>query len=205
MNRVISLAALASVVIASSSCAGEGDRAIVTSDSPGGSAAALFDAATPSREVVVGDSSVHETSSASEAIAFVTTELYSQRALTGQQVLGSGPVIATFVEPACRFSAAQSQLLIDAAVADAGISYVFIHSGGDAEAFMAFASDAGLSAENVVHIDDRNGALSQRFGIEAYPSTLLVDEAGRLSSSTGALDSDRLDRAVSIVRSGEDA
>lgn len=165
------------------------------------SAADRFAAADESAAVAVGESSVHETGAANDAIAFEATELFSQSARSGLDLLGSGATIVTFVQPGCDFSVDQSTLLVDAAAGDIDVTYVFIHSGGSAASFMAFATDADLVQENMVHLDDADGVLSQRFGVDAYPSTLLVDGDGRLSSSTGALDEVRLQRALDIVTS----
>lgn len=202
MKRSFIVAALAAVTMLTAGCGVAAEQA-TSNTLADTSAAAKFVDVGAETQVRVGTTSVREAGPANEAINFVATELYSQSSISGLELLGNGPVIATFVQPGCDFSLGQSELLVDAATGGVDVTFVFVHSGGDADAFMSFASEAGLAEENMLHVDDRNGVLSARFGVDAYPSTLLVDGAGRLSSSTGALDAVRLQRALSIVTSGE--
>lgn len=205
MKRTI---ALLTIIVAASSCSavqGEQDEANFGSESDE-AAAVLFDddvdanaVETTVPAIEVGSASISEAGAASQAIDFVSTELYSRSDIDGQTLFGDGSVIATFVQPGCEFSSEHSELLSEAAQADDGVTYVFVHSGADSESFAQFVADAELDGDNIIHIDDNNGELSYRFGIDAYPATLLVDSEGQLSSTVGALDSDRLGRALEIV------
>lgn len=201
MKSSLVLAATTTALMVMAGCGGLAAEEATSNTLAEISAAARF---ADAEQVPVGTSSVHDAGSANAAIDFTSTELYSQSSLSGLELLGNGPVIATFVQPGCDFSVDQSELLVDAAIGNVDITFVFLHSGGDANAFQSFASDAGLTEENMIHLDDRDGVLSTRFGVEAYPSTLLVDGTGQLSSSTGALDDVRLQRALSIVVSSDE-
>lgn len=206
MKRTI---ALLTVIVAASSCSavqGEQDEANFGSESDDATVVVFDDdavegdtAVTTVPAIEVGSASIDEDGAASEAIDFVSTELYSRSDIDGQALFGGGSVIATFVQPGCEFSSEHSDLLSEAAQADDGVTYVFVHSGADSESFAQFVTEAELDGDNIIHLDDNNGDLSYRFGIDEYPSTLLVDSDGQLSSTVGALDSDRLGKALAIV------
>ncbi len=143
---------------------------------------------------------VDDEASAAVAIDFVATGLHSNAPINGTSLLGDGSAIVTFVQPGCEFSTVHSELL--AAAADVGdVSFVFVHSGGSRESFLEFTNATGLSHENVVHLDDRSGIITQRFGIDMFPATMLVAADGSLSRTSGALDQERLDSAIALVTS----
>ncbi|MGK0275170.1 MAG: hypothetical protein ACI9N0_001552 [Ilumatobacter sp.] len=154
--------------------------------------------------IAIGSASVTDDGVARDAIDFIASDLLSGQDINGVDLFGGGSVIATFVEPECEFSGDQGALLAEAASADDSTTFVFIHSGASSDAFRGFADEFGLLQANVVHLDDGSRALSQRFGVDAYPSTLLIDGTGKMSSTRGALDSDRLAQALSIVQIGPD-
>jgi hypothetical protein len=150
--------------------------------------------------IAIGSASVTVEGVARDALKFTALDLLTGQDIDGVDLFGPGSVIATFVEPGCQFSGDQGALLADAASAAESTTFVFIHSGATPDAFKGFAEEFGLFQANVVHLDDGSRALSQRFGVNAYPSTLLIDSAGKMSSTRGALDSGRLAQALSIVQ-----
>ena len=154
--------------------------------------------------IMIGSASVTDEGVARDAIDFTALDLLSGQDIDGVDLFGAGSVIATFVEPGCEFSGDQGALLAEAASVDESTTFVFIHSGATPEAFKGFAEEFGLLQSNVVHLDDGSRALSRRFGVNAYPSTLLIDGSGKMSSTHGALNNDRLAQALSIVQSGSD-
>lgn len=153
----------------------------------------------PAPAIQIGDASVSEPGAASTAIDFVSTELYSRSDIDGRSLFGGGSVIATFVQPGCEFSSDHAELLAAAADKPGDVTYVFVHSGAASDAFTQFVVAAGIEGDNIVHLDDMNGELSHRFGVTSYPSTLFVDSQGQLSSTDGALNATRLNRALAIV------
>lgn len=158
--------------------------------------AALPVAADPvSAPVAIGDSAER----AAMAFDFTTQELYSGGAVDGAELLGQGAVIVTFVQPGCDISVDQGPSIAEAAQMYSEVIFVIIHSGGSGDQYISFAEGNNLVHENIVHLQDDRGALSQRFGIDAYPSTLLVDLDGRASTVTGAMSEDGLDQALDIV------
>ncbi|MFT6289994.1 MAG: hypothetical protein ACJAR2_000579 [Ilumatobacter sp.] len=152
--------------------------------------------------IAIGSAAVTDEGVARDAIDFIASDLLSGGDISGVELFGAGSVIATFVEPGCQFSGEQGALLAKTASAEESTTFVFIHSGATPGAFKGFAEEFGLLQPNVVHLDDGSRALSQRFGVDAYPSTLLIDGAGKMSSARGALDSGRLALALSIVEVG---
>jgi|TARA_R110002110_G_scaffold413401_1_gene640720 hypothetical protein len=154
--------------------------------------------------IAIGSASVTVEGVARDALNFTALDLLSGQDIDGVDLLGVGSVIATFVEPGCEFSGDQGALLAEAASVDESTTFVFIHSGATPEAFKGFAEEFGLLQSNVVHLDDGSRALSRRFGVIAYPSTLLIDGSGKMSSTRGALNNDRLAQALSIVKRGSD-
>lgn len=79
---------------------------------------------------------------------------------------------------------------------------MIVHSGGNAAAYRAMASESGLAAPNIVHLDDTDQRLWNRFGIAASPSSILVDRTGLVRSSHGALGESGRDRAAAALRAG---
>jgi|TARA_B110000238_G_scaffold34406_1_gene35614 hypothetical protein len=154
--------------------------------------------------IAIGSASVTNDGVARDAINFTALDLLSGQDIYGIDLFGAGSVIATFVEPGCEFSGDQGALLAEAASVNESTTFVFIHSGATPDAFKGFAEEFGLLQSNVVHLDDESRALSQRFGVIAYPSTLLIDGSGKMSSTRGALNNERLAQALSIVQSGSD-
>jgi hypothetical protein len=152
--------------------------------------------------IAIGSASVTVEGVARDALHFTALDLLSGQDIDGVDLLGVGSVIATFVEPGCEFSGDQGALLAEAASVNELTTFVFIHSGATPDAFKGFAEEFGLLQSNVVHLDDGSRALSRRFGVIAYPSTLLIDGSGKMSSTRGALNNDRLAQALSIVKRG---
>ena len=194
--------ALLTVILAATGCStirGEESESDFGSDD---GVAVVFADEPADAAIEVGSASVSDAGAASEAINFVSTELYSRADIDGTTLFGGGGVMATFVQPGCEFSSEHAEILASAAAdTESGVTYVFVHSGATREAFTQFVVGAGLDTDNIVHLDDMNGELSYRFGVDAYPATLLVDASGQLSSTKGALDAERLDRALAIVTS----
>jgi hypothetical protein len=189
------------IALLASSCSSVRGEAQETNFGDEADATLVFAAAEEERSgIAIGSASVADEGVARDAIDFIAADLLSGQDINGIDLLGAGSVIATFVEPGCEFSGDQGALLAEAASIDESITFVFIHSGASPDAFRGFAEEFGLLQANVVHLDDGSRALSQRFGVDAYPSTLLIDGGGKMSSTRGALDSDRLAQALSIVQ-----
>jgi hypothetical protein len=159
-------------VVASSCSLVRGD-ARVTNFGDEADAALSFTAAEEEPSgIAIGSAAVTDEGVARDAIDFIASDLLSGGDVSGAELFGAGSVIATFVEPGCQFSGEQGALLAKTASAEESTTFVFIHSGATPGAF------------------------------KGYPSTLLIDGAGKMSSARGALDSGRLALALSIVEVG---
>lgn len=131
-----------------------------------------------------------------------TSTLVDGGTITGADLIGAGPVVMTFVQPTCPISKEEAPKLAESARLNPDITYVVIHSGGSLDEYRTTIAEAGLDADNVVHIDDSDQSLWHRFAIEASPSSILVDEAGLVRSSYGALGDSGLERAATALHAG---
>ena len=152
---------------------------------------------------VTSDPVVLGSDDASASFDFVATELYSGGRIEGGDLFGQGSVLVTFVQPGCDISADGGSTIAQAAEAHPEANYVIVHSGADNDAYIQFAEDAELYQENMVHLSDHYGALANRYGVQDYPTTLLIDSDLRISSVVGAMDADaQLEAVVTVVKSG---
>jgi len=141
---------------------------------------------------------------ATASFDFRATELYSGSIVEGVDLFGQGTVLATFVQPGCELSLDGGPTISEIAEAHPEAIFVIVHSGADNEAYKAFAEEAMLFQENMVHLSDTHGSLAKRYSIDAFPTTLLIDSEMRIPSVTGAMDRETQRKAVEAVttRSG---
>lgn len=134
------------------------------------------------------------------AFDFVAPELYSGALVDGSDLYASGPVLMTFVSPSCAVSVEDGPSYSEAAEWNQTVTFVFVHTEGDQASFEQFVEDADLFHQNVIHINDEDLVLWNRFGIETQPSTMLVDRDGRASLASGGLGYEGLATAIALVR-----
>lgn len=134
-----------------------------------------------------------------EAFDFFTPELFSGAPTSGADLYASGPVLMTFVSPNCAISIEDGPTYSEVAERNQSITFVFVHTDGDAASFEQFVEDADLYHQNVIHIDDTDLVLWNRFGIESQPSTLLVNRDGQASLTGGGLGHEGLTIAVELL------
>ena len=138
--------------------------------------------------------------SSTEAFAFSATDLFSRQAVRGTDLFEGGPAIITFVVPGCPVCVSEGPLLGASAANNPDVTYVFVHSGGDADSYEGYVTSSELSASNVVHLDDSAGWIWTRFGVIQQPTSLLVDADGDVTQSLGSLGEEGLARAISNLR-----
>lgn len=136
--------------------------------------------------------------------AFTAPELFTGTRIDGLDLHNDAPLVMTFVVPSCAVCVVEAPKLASAAEANGGVNFVVVHSFGEVDGFLEYADQYNLSSENTIHLVDIDGTLWDRFGIYSQPSSILVDESGRVTSSRGALGDDGLLRAISTV-TGQDA
>lgn len=132
------------------------------------------------------------------AVDFTASMLVGGQRVEGADLLGQGSVIMTFVQPGCEISAADSPSIAQAAQNHPELTYVFLHSGATDSDYREMVDTAGLEGENIVHLVDDRG-VTERFGVTAFPTTVIVDSAGALTSAVGVLDAEGQERAASLA------
>ncbi len=133
----------------------------------------------------------------SEAFTFASTELATGRTLLGQDLVGSGPVVLSFLVPQCAACIAAGPDLAVTAAEHPDITFVLIHSGGTTESYETFIERSGFKPsasahDNVIHLDDSPGLLWARFGVIQQPTNVFIAADGSVTQSLGALDGDQL-------------
>ncbi len=142
----------------------------------------------------------NDTAQAAEAFNFAGKELFSGATISGADLQASGPVIMTFVSPDCDISVEEGAELAAAAELEEDITYVFVHGEGTTETYEAFVDKTDLFQQNVIHIDDSNLALANRFSIDVRPTMVLGHDNGTVSVSTGGLSHKGITEAGLLVR-----
>ncbi|MFK8026141.1 MAG: TlpA family protein disulfide reductase [Ilumatobacter sp.] len=165
----------------------------------GEAAGSQTDATTPQQAVPAAMAATAKPTSTGEPLAFTGTELFAGSAVDGRALL-DGASLITFVTPDCEFSTFHADLLTAALATSDDVTQVIVHTGTTRQSAQVWVDQVGLVGEHVVHLDDDGGVLARRFGVEAFPTTLLVTADGRLSKTEGALDQTRIDAALAIVR-----
>ena len=134
------------------------------------------------------------------AFAFSATSLDGE-SIEGAELLDRSPSIITFVRADCDYSEEEVPKIVEAAERYPEVTFVVVASGVDGPdaPWLAGVADG---RDNVVVLDDGDDRLWYRFAITATPSNVLVDEAGLMRSSYGALAESGLDRASAAVISG---
>lgn len=134
------------------------------------------------------------------AFAFSATSLDGEE-LEGAELLERAPAIITFVRADCDYSEEEVPKIVDAADRHPDVTFVVVASGenGPDAPWVAGIADG---RDNVIVLDDRDDRLWYRFAITATPSNVLVDDAGLMRSSYGALAESGLDRASDAVVAG---
>jgi|GEM_PF-5737400 len=138
-------------------------------------------------------------SDASESFNFRARELYSGTILDGMDLFGQGEVLVTFVQPGCEISIDGGPTMAEVAELHPEAIYVIVHSGADDEAYINFAEAAELYQENMVHLSDHFGSLAARYGVDEYPTTLLIDADYRITSVVGVMNTEAQLEAVAAV------
>ena len=131
------------------------------------------------------------------AIDFSAPMLIGGQRVDGIDLL-SQHAIVTFVQPGCEISVADGSSIADAADRHPELTYVFVHSGGGEAGYLDMVDTAGLVGENIVHLVD-DGRITERFGVIAFPTTVIVDADGALSRAVGALDAEGQERAAHLA------
>lgn len=131
------------------------------------------------------------------AFAFTAVELATGQPLSGEELVGAGQMLMTFVVPSCPICVGEGPELARSAAENPDTTYVVVHSGGTAEDYRTYVESSGLALSNVVHIDDSAGVLWLRFGVVQQPSNIFVDGDGGVVQSLGALGETGLQRVLS--------
>ncbi|MFT7598243.1 MAG: hypothetical protein ACI8TP_001164 [Acidimicrobiales bacterium] len=140
-----------------------------------------------------------EWSTKPEAFDFIAPELFSGAPLVGAEIYRSGSALVTFVSPGCVVSVQDGPAYARVADANPLVTFLFVHTDGSADTFQQFVEEADLFQENVIHINDADLTLWNRFGITTQPSTVLVDRDGRASVTEGGLGHEGLTIAVGLL------
>lgn len=136
---------------------------------------------------------------ASRSFDFHARELYSGSTVEGAALFGQGKVLVTFVQPGCDITVDGGPTIAETAEVHPEAIFVIVHSGANDEEYKAFAEDAMLFQENMMHLSDTYGSLARRYNIDAYPTTLLIDADMRITAVTGAMDDESHREAVEAV------
>ena len=134
---------------------------------------------------------------AGKAIDFSAPMLVGGQRIEGADLLRQAAIV-TFVQPDCEISVADGPSIADAADRHPELTYVFVHSGGTDASYLDMVDTAELVGENIVHLVD-DGRVTERFGVTAFPTTVIVDGEGALSRAVGALDAQGQERAASVA------
>ncbi len=134
------------------------------------------------------------------AFSFLSTALESRMAISGMELVADGPVVMTFVVPHCPICISEAPTIAHSAAENQDVTYVIVHSGGVVADYLDFNEDSGLNLPNVVHLDDSAGVLWARFGVIQQPTNILVDARGDVTQALGALGSEELEGAISVLR-----
>lgn len=138
-----------------------------------------------------------------EAFEFFAPELFTGASVSGQDLYATGPVLMTFVAPDCVVSTQDSEAFALTAEEHLSVTFVFVHTNGDATTYERFVEDADLYQQNVIHINDSDLTLWNRFGIQTQPSSVLVKRDGRTAVTDGGLGHDGLFTAMELIGSAE--
>lgn len=137
---------------------------------------------------------------APEAFSFTAPELFRGTPVRGTTLNESGPVLMTFVSPGCPISAEEAAEYAIAAEKWEEVNFVIVHSGAARADYLEWVENADLFAQNILHLEDTDGVLSDRFLIEYTPTTLLVDAEGNVTRTIGALGHEGLANATFEIR-----
>lgn len=135
-----------------------------------------------------------------DAFNFVAPELFSGALVDGTDLYEGGPVLMTFVSPSCAVSVEDGPSFADASEWNESVTFVIVHTDGEQADFEQFVEDADLFGQNVIHINDEDLVLWNRFGIKTQPSTVLVDDDGRASLTAGGLGHEGVATAIALLR-----
>lgn len=143
---------------------------------------------------------IAETEPVPAAFAFSAVSLDGD-VIEGAELLDRAPAIITFVRADCDYSEDEVPKIVDAADRHPDVDFVIVASGesGPRAPWLAGIADG---RDNLVVLDDGDDRLWYRFAITATPSNVLVDDAGVMRSSYGALAESGLDRASDAVVAG---
>lgn len=134
------------------------------------------------------------------AFVFSATSLDGSE-VEGAELLGRAPAIITFVRADCDYSEQEVPKIVAAADRRPDVTFVIVASGENGPD-APWVSGVGADRDNLLVLDDRDDRLWYRFAITATPSNVLVDGAGLMRSSYGALADSGLDRASDAVVAG---
>ncbi len=137
-----------------------------------------------------------------EAWDFHSPELFSGAPLAGKDLFESGSVLVNFVSPGCPISVEDAEAFAAAAERNPSVTFVFAHTDGATAEYEQFVEDSDLFQQNVVHVNDSDLALWNRFGIADQPSTILIKGDGSASVTTGGLGHEGVANAVDLVSDG---
>jgi peroxiredoxin len=137
---------------------------------------------------------------APNAFDFTSVDLLTGSEVSGADLYERQPLVLLFSVPTCPICHVEGPKLANAALQNPDVNFVVVHSQGSADEVNQFVEDAGLDGLlNVVNLLDEDMKLWNRFAVLAQPYYVLVDTAGGLSSSLGALGDDGLVRAINMV------
>lgn len=134
-----------------------------------------------------------------DAFDFIAPELFTGQPVDGSDLFIDSPTIITFVDPNCPVCVSEGPKLAEAAAEHANVNFVVIHGYSGAEAYASYVDRSDLHVENMVHLVDNDGTLTNRFGLLFQPSSILVDGDGNMTVASGAMGVEGINEAVAII------
>ncbi len=136
---------------------------------------------------------------AGEAFEFAAPELFTGQMVDGKDLFVDSPAIVTFVDPNCPVCLSEGPKLAEAAQEHPGVNFVIVHGYSNAQSYADYVNRSDLNVENMIHLVDTEGVLTNRFGLLFQPSSLLIDDGGNMTVAAGSLGVDGINEAVAII------
>ncbi len=133
------------------------------------------------------------------AFDFAAPELFTGEMVSGQELFTDAPTIITFIDPNCPVCVSEGPKLAEAAAEHPGVNFVVVHGYSNAQAYAGFVHRSDLHTENMVHLVDTEGVLTNRYNLLFQPSSLLVNGSGQMTVAAGSLGVEGINEAVAII------